>query len=80
MKTLFSVLVVVALLAAAVKAVSLFAGTWHATAIGVPAVTLSVLDQDGKISGTNGPSVKITVELFGADELKLGDIKLKRLQ
>jgi len=52
MRTLFNVVAAVVLLAGAVRAVSPFAGTWHATANGLPAVTLTVQDRDGKISGT----------------------------
>ena len=52
MRTLIKVLAVVALLAGAARALSPFAGTWHATANGLPAVTLVVQDLDGKISGT----------------------------
>ena len=52
MRTLFRVLAVVALLTGAARALSPFAGTWHRTANGLPAVTLTVQDQDGKLSGT----------------------------
>lgn len=123
MRTLLRVFAVVALLAGAVRAVSPFAGTWHGTANGLPTVTLTLQDQDGKISGTvvfylqkrdgvgqpwrveggaiealleprvedgrlsfevhrssDAANVKITVEMVGADELRLGDLKLTRLQ
>ena len=52
MSMFLRVLAVVVVLAGAVRAVSPFTGTWHATANGLPAVTLTVQEQDGKLSGT----------------------------
>ena len=123
MRTLSRVVVVVMMLAGAARALTPFTGTWHATANGLPAVTLTVQDQDGKISGTvvfylqkrdgvgqpwrveggaiealvgpvveNGrlrfevhrasdaSNVKMTVDLAGDDELRLGELRLTRLK
>jgi uncharacterized lipoprotein len=123
MRTLLKVFAVVVLLAGVVRAVSPFAGTWYGVANGLPAVTLTVQDEDGKISGTvvfylqkrdavdrpwrveggaiealvdprvedgrlsfevrrssDAGNVKMTVEMVGADELRLGERKLIRLQ
>jgi len=123
MRTLFNVVAAVVLLAGAVRAVSPFAGTWHATANGLPAVTLTVQDRDGKIAGTvvfylqkrdgvgrpwfveggaiealvdprvedghlffevhrdsEGTNVKMIVDVAGADELRLGALKLTRIE
>ena len=123
MRTLFNVVAAVVLLAGAVRAVSPFAGTRHATANGLPAVTLTIQDRDGKISGTvvfylqkrdavgrpwhvdggaiealvdprvedghlsfevhresDGTNVKMTVDVAGANELRLGELKLTRIE
>ena len=123
MRTFLSVLAVLVLLAAAAQALSPFAGTWHGTANGLPAVTLTVQDQDGKLSGTvvfylqkrdgvdrpwrieggaiealvdpsvqdgrlrfevhnasHADNVAMTVELAGADALRLGELTLTRLK
>ena len=123
MRTLSRVVVVVMMLAGAARALTPFEGTWHATANGLPAVTLTVQDQNGKISGTvvfylqkreapgqpwrveggaiealidpvvrdghlqfevhrasDVSNVKMTVDMAGEDELRLGELRLTRLK